>query len=194
MTKLIWMLVASVVFVLGLALMTWSGDKSPHDISDAALAPKADTINKAKPVVAKIAEKKEAATVTKSVEVAQPITKQPAVMAVKKQEAPKAMVAKPAAKMVEKVSKPAPVAKPKPMVAALDGRALFSTCSGCHGSNGEGGVGPNLQALSEKEAAAKLIRYKAGEHIGPMSSMMVPQARALSNEEINALAKYIATL
>ncbi len=75
------------------------------------------------------------------------------------------------------------------------GKATFgSTCVGCHGANGEGGVGPKLAGQSAKEIAEKLHEYKAGKQRGPMTSMMAPMAQGLSDQDIENIAAYIATL
>ncbi|MDX1795330.1 MAG: c-type cytochrome [Hydrogenovibrio sp.] len=75
---------------------------------------------------------------------------------------------------------------------ANDGATLYATCAGCHGSNGEGGVGPKLQGQTEDELVSKLMMYKAGKERGPMSAMMIPNAQQLSDEDIKAVSKYIA--
>ena len=75
------------------------------------------------------------------------------------------------------------------------GKQTFeSTCVGCHGANGEGGVGPKLAGQSAEDIAAKLHKYKAGEQVGPMTSMMAPMAQGLSDDDIKNIAAYIATL
>jgi len=75
-----------------------------------------------------------------------------------------------------------------------NGAELYANCSGCHGVNGSGGVGPALNNQAFDEVVSKLQRYKAGEQIGPMSGMMQPIAKALSEAEINAVAKYATSL
>lgn len=75
------------------------------------------------------------------------------------------------------------------------GKALYdSTCVGCHGTNGEGGVGPKLAGQSAKEIADKLHKYKNGEQVGPMTSMMAPMVADLSDADIENISAYIATL
>ncbi|MDR9497971.1 MAG: c-type cytochrome [Hydrogenovibrio sp.] len=73
------------------------------------------------------------------------------------------------------------------------GGQLYSTCVGCHGANGEGGVGPKLAGQAKDDLVSKMLKYKAGEEIGPMSAMMIPQAQQLSEPEIEAVAQYITT-
>ena len=78
---------------------------------------------------------------------------------------------------------------------AAAGKATFSsTCVGCHGANGEGGVGPKLAGQSAADIAKKLHAYKAGKQRGPMTSMMAPMAAGLSDADIENIAAYVATL
>ena len=77
---------------------------------------------------------------------------------------------------------------------AVDGAKIFASCAGCHGSKAEGGVGPNLNAQTASDVADKLTRYKAGEQIGPMSAMMNPIAKGLSEADIKAVSEYVVTL
>ena len=78
---------------------------------------------------------------------------------------------------------------------AAAGKATFSsTCVGCHGANGEGGVGPKLSGQSAADIAQKLHDYKAGKQRGPMTSMMAPMAAGLSDADIENIAAYVATL
>ncbi len=77
---------------------------------------------------------------------------------------------------------------------AVDGAKVYASCSGCHGVKAEGGVGPNLNAQASSAVIDKLNRYKAGEQIGPMSGMMTPIAKGLSDAEIKAVSEYVVTL
>lgn len=78
---------------------------------------------------------------------------------------------------------------------AAAGKAIYgSSCAGCHGANGEGGVGPKLAGQSAKDIADKMHKYKAGEQVGPMTSMMAPMAAGLSDADIENIAAFIATL
>lgn len=68
-------------------------------------------------------------------------------------------------------------------------------CSGCHGKDGEGmGIFPKLAGQSAESLAAKLRDYRAGKHMGEQTAMMAPNAQNLSDEDIDALAAYIAGL
>ncbi len=116
---------------------------------------------------------------------------------------PEAQVASaPAAATPAAPSTPAPAAEtPAPAAAApaagdpAAGKAKFATCAACHGANGEGsGIFPKLAGLSAADVEAKLKQYRAGEQVGPMTSMMAPNAANLSDADIADLSAYIATL
>jgi len=77
---------------------------------------------------------------------------------------------------------------------AAAGQAAYATCVGCHGANGEGGVGPKLAGQSAAAIKDKLHKYKAGEQVGPMTSMMAPMATGLSDADIENIAAYVATM
>ena len=87
---------------------------------------------------------------------------------------------------------PAPAA-PAPQVVAANGQQLYSSCMGCHGMTGGGGVGPQLQGQSRDDIITKMTKYRAGEQVGPMTAMMAPMAANLKDAEIEALADYIIT-
>lgn len=70
-----------------------------------------------------------------------------------------------------------------------------SVCAGCHGQQGQGqATFPKLAGQNAEQIAAKLHDYKAGKTLGAQSAMMTPTAQALSDSDIDALAKYIAAL
>ncbi|BBP43700.1 c-type cytochrome [Thiosulfativibrio zosterae] len=103
----------------------------------------------------------------------------------------------PVAPVVAPVAAPEPakVAAPAEVVKAeVMGEKVYATCVGCHGAAGEGGVGPKLQGQTVADLAQKLQVYKAGKEIGPMSSMMIPNATQLSDQDITLVSEYIATL
>ncbi|MDX1346749.1 MAG: c-type cytochrome [Thiomicrorhabdus chilensis] len=77
---------------------------------------------------------------------------------------------------------------------AAAGQGAYATCVGCHGAAGEGGVGPKLAGQPAADIAAKLHKYKAGEQVGPMTSMMAPMAAGLSDADIENIAAYTASL
>ncbi|BCN93805.1 cytochrome c biogenesis protein CcsB [Thiomicrorhabdus immobilis] len=77
---------------------------------------------------------------------------------------------------------------------ATAGQAAFATCVGCHGAAAEGGVGPKLAGQAPADIVAKLHAYKAGEQVGPMTSMMAPMAAGLSDADMENIAAYVASL
>lgn len=97
---------------------------------------------------------------------------------------------------ITKMVAPAPVAvvpAPAPVApaVAINGQESYATCAGCHGGNGEGGVGPALNNQSVADIVAKLEKYKAGEQMGPMTGMMAPMASGLDTATMTAIAEYI---
>ena len=77
------------------------------------------------------------------------------------------------------------------------GEALFSNCAICHGEKGEGGElfnAPKLVGMDMDQAASLLKIYRKGQEMGPNSYAMIPQAKHLSDYDIEGLAAYIATL
>lgn len=79
---------------------------------------------------------------------------------------------------------------------AAAGKALFAgQCASCHGANAEGqGMFPKLAGQSAADITAKLNAYKAGEQVGPMTSMMAPMATGLSDADIANVAAYVSSL
>ncbi|QCU90583.1 c-type cytochrome [Thiomicrorhabdus sediminis] len=77
---------------------------------------------------------------------------------------------------------------------ATAGQAAYATCIGCHGGAAEGGVGPKLAGQAAADIVAKLQKYKAGEQVGPMTSMMAPMAAGLSDADMENIAAYVAGL
>ena len=89
------------------------------------------------------------------------------------------------------------VAEVKETVAAVvapSGEKAYATCVGCHGSKGEGGVGPRLNNQTVADVITKLEKYKSGEQVGPMTGMMAPMAAGLSAEDMKVIAEYVTTL
>jgi cytochrome c len=79
-------------------------------------------------------------------------------------------------------------------VEVLPGETKYAACGACHGSNGEGGVGPALAGQSIEYIVGRLTQYKAGEKVGSQSNLMWGQAAGLSDQDMNDLAEYIVTL
>ena len=72
--------------------------------------------------------------------------------------------------------------------------AQYRTCAACHGQMGEGGIGPSLVGKPSEYLISRLMQYKAGETVGPLSSMMWGQVAGLSPQDLQSLSEYIATL
>lgn len=96
---------------------------------------------------------------------------------------------------------PAPAAPAVPKVVSSDvvawGHALFSTCSVCHGTEGEGGKlfhAPKLAGLPYDTVISLLKIYRKGQQMGANSYAMIPQAKNLTDNEIDALAAYVSLL
>ena len=77
---------------------------------------------------------------------------------------------------------------------ALPGQAKYAVCTACHGAQGQGGLGPQLQGQPAEDIIAKLTAYKNGETRGAQSSLMWGQAANLTAQDMSELAEYIGTL
>ena len=71
-------------------------------------------------------------------------------------------------------------------------RQTMNTCAACHGPQGQGGIGPQLQGQTADEVISKLLAYKNKEVVGPQSAMMWPTAGMLTEGEIGMIGVYIA--
>ena len=90
---------------------------------------------------------------------------------------------------------PQPAQAVVPVQEALPGQTKYmQVCVACHGSQGEGGVGPALAGKGVTYVYEALVAYRAGETLGPQSALMWGQAAGLSDEDILQLAEYINTL
>lgn len=74
------------------------------------------------------------------------------------------------------------------------GEKYYGNCVACHGGNGEGGIGPQLQGQPAEDIVAKLTAYRAGEQRGAQSAMMWPVAKPMADADITNLAAYISSL
>ncbi len=77
------------------------------------------------------------------------------------------------------------------------GQALYSNCAICHGDGGEGGElfdAPKLVGMKMDQVENLLKVYRKGQEMGPNSYAMIPQAKHLSDEDIEGLAAYIAVM
>ena len=76
------------------------------------------------------------------------------------------------------------------------GAAVYSSCAICHGEQGEGGAlfnAPKLAGMGMDQVASLLKIYRKGQEMGPNSYAMIPQAKHLTDGDIQGLAAYIAT-
>lgn len=84
----------------------------------------------------------------------------------------------------------APAASGKGDAAA--GKTAYATCAACHGANAEGaGMFPKLAGTPADKIADLLKKYRAGETVGANTAMMAPNAKALSDADIDNLAAFI---
>ncbi len=80
---------------------------------------------------------------------------------------------------------------------ANEGEALFKSCVGCHGANGEKqalGKSAVIQGWAVEKTVKALKGYQDGTYGGPMKGVMKGQAAKLDDAKIEAIAKYISTL
>lgn len=106
------------------------------------------------------------------------------------------IVQAPAPETVPAPATPEAAASAASSASAERGRLKYGgICAGCHGKNGEGmGIFPKVAGQSAEALAAKLRDYRAGKQLGKQTAMMAPNAQNLSDEDINALAAYMAGL
>jgi cytochrome c len=70
-----------------------------------------------------------------------------------------------------------------------------SICRLCHHRLGIGGkFTPAIAGRPEEWVMAMLQAYRSGKQMGPLTNLMAPWAKELSDEDIKNLAAYIATL
>jgi cytochrome c553 len=79
---------------------------------------------------------------------------------------------------------------------AAAGKAKSTVCASCHGANGIAiaPTYPNLAGQNEAYLASALQAYKKKERKGAMAALMQGQAAGLSDDDINNLAAYYASL
>ncbi|MFP4252064.1 MAG: c-type cytochrome [Guyparkeria sp.] len=77
------------------------------------------------------------------------------------------------------------------------GGALYSSCAICHGAEGEGGElfdAPKLVGTKMDQTINLLKLYRKGQEMGPNSYAMIPQAKGLTDDDIEALGAYIEVM
>ncbi len=78
----------------------------------------------------------------------------------------------------------------------IDARGV-SACEGCHGADGKGNPAVNFPSLAGQHAdyLIKILKdFRSGERHNDMGGMMRNIAKGLRDEEIEAVANYIASL
>lgn len=113
----------------------------------------------------------------------------------KKEEAAAPEAAAPAAAPEAAPAASAP-ATDAPSVLTAAGESKYRTaCAVCHGQMAEGmGNYPRLAGLSSDEISNKLMDYRAGKQMGPLTAIMAATAKNLTDEEIAALSAYLGNL
>ena len=87
-----------------------------------------------------------------------------------------------------------------PLAAAADvgaGREKFVLCASCHGGDGRSGVlpeYPKIAGQSQKYLVNALKAYKSGRRVGTYAALMAETAKNLSDDDIENLAGYLASL
>jgi cytochrome c553 len=74
------------------------------------------------------------------------------------------------------------------------GEKAYAGCIACHGSRGEGGVGPALAGQTGEAIYTKLAQYKNGETRGAQSALMWSQAATLSDEDMKNIGAFVEAL
>lgn len=80
---------------------------------------------------------------------------------------------------------------------AADGAALYKPCVGCHGDDGSKramGVGNPVKGQKADVLFRKLKGYVDGSYGGAKKSVMTNFLKRYSDEEMKAMADYMATL
>ena len=76
-----------------------------------------------------------------------------------------------------------------------DGRVLALSCLNCHGPGGKSpGEIPSIAGKTEDFIKNALADFRDGKRSGPSATVMGRLAKGYSDAEIEAVAKYIATL
>ncbi|CAM3914417.1 c-type cytochrome [Rheinheimera salexigens] len=88
------------------------------------------------------------------------------------------------------VADPAVVAKQQLL---NQGKSRAISCTACHGLQGISNVAmyPSLAGRDAAELKQLLVAYRTGEKVNPLMS---PQAKALSDADVDLLAKYFSVL
>ena len=78
----------------------------------------------------------------------------------------------------------------------IDAEALYKRCASCHGEDGSieamGGASPALKGQTSEDLFTKMKGYQDESYGGERAKLMITQVRGLSDEELQALADYMA--
>jgi len=80
---------------------------------------------------------------------------------------------------------------------AADGAAIYKSCAGCHGANGERAALGKSQIIKGWDVAkttAALKGYKDGSYGAAMKGVMKGQVARLTDADITAVSEYISSL
>ncbi len=80
---------------------------------------------------------------------------------------------------------------------AVTGEEIYSSCSSCHGADGEKkalGVGIVIAGQSKEELIIKMQGYKDGSYGGNMKEKMIPKATMLTDKQIETVSEYISSM
>ena len=80
---------------------------------------------------------------------------------------------------------------------AADGAAIYNAkCVSCHGKDGKMTAIPGVAIAGQSvgDVEKKLKGYQDGSFGGAKKGMMAPNAKALSADDVKAVASYIASL
>ena len=92
------------------------------------------------------------------------------------------------ASCTKKATPTASVKTPAPVVAAVDGAAVFSqNCSRCHGATGKEGRAPNL-------TRDEFTHFEVADKVTNGAGRMPAFATKLSGKEIDAVAEFVIQL
>jgi cytochrome c len=97
----------------------------------------------------------------------------------------------------DKISEKKSVSLGEIVVTPSDGKKLFTSCSGCHGKNGEiSALGKSkiIANMKSAEIVSSLKGYQNKTYGGSMKNLMESQVSRLSQNDINSLANYISSL
>ncbi len=103
----------------------------------------------------------------------------------------------PQAVVTQKVLAPAPTTEVAKVVASVDAKDLFKSCSACHGLNGEKvalGKSKVIQGWSASKVTKALNEFKNGTYDSPTKKIMKSNASRLNDEQIKVLSEYISKL